>query len=186
MTGTSSRSPHLQVGVVHVSGVLADITGTLPDDDPWRSLVLHDGSARWPDPDRPPFGTWESVTDVIEPSSDAPGLDPAFLALEEPIHPMATGLIRTSFAGWAETVEPLRGIPDGAGQPQTFDIATAAIRFAVHRRRSYGLPTDDVWPVVSGFAWAWRASWVVAGRPIDDEQIAKSIRLEKIQPQAPT
>lgn len=184
---------------VYVSGVLADITGTLPGDDPIRQLeLLPDGSADWVAPHPYKFGTWQSVTDVVEPSSDAPTLDPSYLALEDPLHPVATGLIRRSLDGWAavhqaieqriqsEAINDLaqRRWPTGPTR-EIFDIATAAIRFAAHRRRSYGLPNDDVWPVVSGFTWTWRAQWVIDGRDIDEDQIALSIRQEQIQPGGP-
>ncbi|MHB8318100.1 MAG: hypothetical protein ACYDEP_02545 [Acidimicrobiales bacterium] len=170
---------------VYISGVLADIVGTLPDDDPFRFITLRpDGSADWTD-DRPQFGTWESATDVIEPSSDAPTLDPSFLAIEDPLPPLASGLICRAFAGWGAVVDPLSETLQHHGNRKTFDVATAAIRFAQHRRRSYGLPADDVWPVISGFMWAWRAHWVVDGRLLDEAQIASAIVTEKIQVRDP-
>lgn len=172
---------------VYVAGVLADIVQTLPVDDAWRTLVLgDDGAADWPlGDDFPTFGTWESVTDVIEPTSDAPRLDPSFVALEVPVPPRSTGLIQVAFQGWQALVGPVRQLVLQAGIDEAFDVGTAAIRFAQHRRRSYGLPADDIWAVVSGFTWAWRARWVVVGRQIDEDQIQLSIRQEQIRPKSP-
>lgn len=161
---------HPSWSAVWFAGVLSDITGTLPLSDSWRSSPPH---------------TWADATDVIEPSSDAPHLDPMLLALEQPLDDMATTLIQRSFYGWKVVlvdIEQIMATRSGVepGVDRCFDLCTDAIRWSAHRRRAYCPPTPETWLLVSGFTWSWRARWVADGEPMDTDEVPTTIQRDRI------
>lgn len=173
---------HPEWWLVHAAGLASDIGQTIPLDDSFRSVSIEpDGVARWPDGRL--FGTWRDATDVIEESSDAPTTDASFTALEDDLTPAAAAIARASIEPWAETHSVISDVLSACGVETCFDATTSAIRFIEHRRRSYGLPADDVWPVVSCFTWTWRAYRVIDGIPLDHDQIQLAVEQERIPPQ---
>jgi hypothetical protein len=165
--------------LVHASGLASDVGQTLPIDDRFRSVVIEpDGVARWPDGSI--FGTWRDSLDVIDESSDAPTTDASFTAIEDDLAPAAAAIARTSIEPWRAVHSALSALRDSAGDDACFDAATSAIRFIEHRRRSYGLPADDIWPLVSCFTWTWRARRFVEGIPLDDDEIRLAVERERI------
>lgn len=182
------------------AGVCSDMVLTLPAADPWRHL-----SARIDTPtgtltrgDRPPdttgavlpdgttFGNLASVADIIEPVFNDHLIDVAVAAIAEPLAPEAAALIAFSADGWEQAVGAANAIHltatdsnSDSGGVVLYRVGTTAVRWCVHRRRSY-ITADDAWPVESAWNWAWRAGKVAVGKPWAEADIEIALAQEQI------
>ena len=71
------------------------------------------------------------------------------------------------------------------GHSEFHQLATSSIRWVAHRRRSYGFPNNDPFLIESFLSWSWRATDVLAGRPVNQEEVDKEIRSERIKTDTP-
>ena len=144
--------------------------------DPWRTAQVDatDGAAKWHD--GRPFGLREDTDDVIRPipEIDDAGIDPTTLAIEDEISPDAAALLTLSFGGWRGTYVALKEVQAQHGPDATFDTATSAIRWALHRRRAYRPEAFDAWLDFLVMGWAGWADDVVDG----DGGLSESVEME--------
>jgi hypothetical protein len=194
------------------AGAIADVVGTLPPDDRWRTLTLPRSplSARSEPAGaaRPPFvprrrlgGFGEPTSGLAPPSwpSGRPfgtwkdGQDLAELVMGSPgrdpaFVPLADGLA----PGAARVlVAAFGGWRSALDEAQALLDRTAshtglvdALRWACWRRRAYGVvPAEDVWPYESLHHWAQRAfDLLERGVEPDTETIARDIGWHRIAP----
>jgi len=168
-------------------GVLADVLTTLPPDDPWRHLsarvggigigtppAAEPGTGAWlrnPEGRWQPFGTWRDAADLTGAVPAAADLraDPAVAALAEPLEPAAAALLAFAARGRTESSDAVAALgPHGA---VVFTAGADALRWAVHRRRSYRGP-GDLWPVEALTEWAAAGeNDNPAVRPVPDREL---------------
>ena len=181
---------------IFFAGVLSNLGGTLPDNDSWRGTSARIGRmAVGPNPpsfdgavgtDWAPWGTWEDSLGVTESVFSSPDVDPEFAALSEGLLPTAAALAAFSTHGWRLCREALEAAGKTTDGPEEFhQLATSSIRWAAHRRRSYGFPNNDPFLIESFLSWSWRATDVLAGRPVNQEEVDKAIRSERIKTDTP-
>jgi len=165
-----------------LAGLLTDIGGTLPCDDPWRRLSGRVGKlsvgdlppsgtgARNPDGSR--HGTWRDHEDLVPLVWHAPEHDPGLMAVAAGLSDASAALVAWSTQPQAEAAQALRALraeltPSRGGSPadagQFWDAAAAALRWVLFRRRSAGTAVDDSWPIESAYAWLERAGEVAHG-----------------------
>lgn len=180
------------------AGVLAGIASSLPQEDPWRTVKVDaNGVAKWPD--GLTFGRPADHFDVLHPipELDEPGVDPTSIALEQTISSESAALVAMSFNGWREPYAALVGVSfDGwsdtyaadeeaqvhYGPDMAFDVATSAIRWALHRRRSY---SPEAWDAHLDFLvlkWAALADDVVANGSLSNaaqQELDDRARIER-------
>lgn len=151
-----------------------------------------------------PFGTWRDALDVT-PLIHASALDdPGLVALaDDDLHPHAAAVLAAGGYGWRtalmvieeiERAGPQRSETDddvvlelpsrslwaaGARAHHARECATSALRWAVHRRRSYR-GFDDTWVGESAFRWAWRSTRSAEGGQFDDADVDSAIRAEAL------
>jgi len=197
---------HPEWATVFFGGVLADMALTLPPDDPWRHLSARIGELTVgpnppPDlgaaaPDGTPFGTWADGIDRVPMTFGDVDSDSGLAALVEPLDPAGSAVLAlacsTQTKNWVQVVTATKHLllaladtadaaPDPVSTITRWHLAvTSATRWAIWRRRSYGLPNDDPWPIESCFRWSWQADRVLAGLPLDEHRIAADIRSESI------
>ncbi len=171
-------------------GVAADIAGTLPAEDPWRTLSgtagsIHRGNARLPPgvsgatwPSGAMFGEWADFTDVTPLVSDVPETDPELAAVADPLDPAGVAVIPFAFDGWRSAAGALASLSDTG--LALGPVGREAVRVLIIRRRSYGVESDDPWIIESIFDWGWRAEKVVEGWVPDDDALAERIARERI------
>lgn len=158
---------------------LSEISRGVPATTADNRLSFHHRDALKPPPrrtgayrvDGSPFGKFTDAADLVAGDLvDEPGLDIGLTALADPINPLTAALI--GFAG--ANIELLASvtskvyhhlliprIAEGAGD-EFLDAAGSALRWIIHRRRSY-TGHDDPFPTLAGFAWMGRADRVTAG-----------------------
>ena len=118
------------------AGSVADITATLPENDPWRDTRMESGV---PMVDNRRFGTLRDHTDLIPQISPDPTIDVALSAVLDDLDERAATLIVTSFQGRDSAISYLAGI----GTDDLFFVGTEALRIAVFRRRCLMGPLDS-------------------------------------------
>lgn len=160
-----------------LGGLVSDLVGSLPQQDPWRQLSGRvgqctcgaappgqDGAVR---ADGAPFGTVADALDRMPALFRNPEDDPQLAALASPIGSAGAAVVAAAGTGWECARDMLLAVRDRmppadvvaldswrAGQMCT--AGAEAARWSLHRRRSYrGM--DDTWPAESAFRWAWRA-----------------------------
>lgn len=139
----------------YCAGVLSGIVSSLPPSDPWRKVqVGADATPRWPDGHT--FGAREDTDDVIQPIMELEdaGIDPTTLALESEVSADVGALVTLSFSGWRDGYEMLITTEACEGPSEAFDLATSAIRWALHRRRAYRPEAFDAWLDYLCIGWA--------------------------------
>lgn len=131
-----------------------------------------------------PFGTWRDAVDVAGFSDDAvtPWDDQNLIALTEPPHPHSMAILAAGAVGYraaARLIRQVQAVGDAPPPPlegveempflnnpdylalhaltHARTCAVEAVRWAIHRRRSYTGPNDP-WLVDGIATWAWRAS----------------------------
>ena len=178
--------------VVFFGGVAADIAGTLPAEDRWRSLgakvgSLQRGSPRLPPgvagatwPDGATFGEWVDFTDVAPLVSDVPETDPELAAVADPIDARSAAIVPFAFDGWRSAAGALDALRE-TGAPLG-PAGREAVRVLIIRRRSYGVEVDDPWIFESVYEWGWRAGRIAEGdwEP-DDIEIESRISQQRIR-----
>ena len=168
-------------------GTLADVLTTLPREDPWRHLSARIGDLSIGTPPRTDpgagawrrgsaggwqrFGSWQDAADLTGPVPGAGDVraDPGLAALAEPLRPRAAAVLAFAARGRGEAQTALTALGgDGAA---VFEAGAEALRWAVHRRRSYR-GSGDLWPVEALTEWAAAAEQpgrVV--RPVPDREL---------------
>lgn len=134
-------------------------------------------------PDGSPFGTIDDAADLALPGmggGDDPSVDVGLAALADGLSPLSAALL-----GFApDTGRYLRDVFDAVyhamwkayvrqsehkrAAEQYLATVSAALRWAIHRRRVYTGPGDE-YPVVLGYAWISKAERVTMGAPMDPE-----------------
>ena len=176
---------------VFFGGVAANIAGTLPVEDSWRTLAAAIGPYRRGAPQLPPgvagatwpdgatFGEWVDFTDIAPLVSDVPETDPELAAVADPIDQRAAAIIPFAFDGWrraADVITALARTGTPLGPP-----SRDAVRALIVRRRSYGVESDDPWIFESIYDWSWMAEHIVTGWTPDDNAITERIIHERIR-----
>ncbi|WP_157038549.1 hypothetical protein [Nostocoides jenkinsii] len=182
-------------------GFATDVMLTLPEVDPWRLLSGKVGS--FTVGPRPPaedgavtrvgekFGTVRNGFDRLPPMYDDPRNDPYLVALTPDLSPAAAAVLAAAGYGWEQANEMLLAASVTPGEAEASDVkvlrrrtpadrlfvvGSEAVRWAIHRRRSYA-GKDDLWPLEAASRWAWRADRVSQGeasalpRPDQDEAL---------------
>lgn len=145
---------------VWFAGVISEVAGTLPAKDPWR---------------RSPPRSWTDAVDIADPGSDAPGLDPVYVALADPLDELSSDLISVAFSGWRPLSQHIATLTDTVGQDRSFDLCVDALRWCIWRRRAYIPPTPETWVMVTMWAWSFRSPALAGGFGDFDEEIARAI-----------
>ena len=160
-----------------LAGLLTDIGGTLPRDDPWRRLSGRVGKLSVGDrppagtgacnPDGSRHGTWRDHQDLVPLVWDAPEHDPGLMAVAAGLSDASAALVAWSTLPQAEAARAIRALrgeltPSGGGSPADaepfWDACAATLRWVLFRRRSSCVATtEDSWPVESAYAWLERA-----------------------------
>lgn len=168
-----------------------NLVGTLvPDVD---GAVTADGT---------PFGTWRDALDVTPLIHASPVDDVGLTALAaEDLHPHAAAILAASAYTWRTALAFIEAVENsgppasqgaqvmeispgvawqiGARAHHARECATAALRWAVHRRRSYR-GAEDTWVGESAFRWAWRSNRMADGRGFSDEDVTAAIVAESL------
>jgi len=165
-----------------LAGLLTDIGGTLPCDDPWRQLSGRVGKlsvgdlapsstgARNPDGSR--HGTWRDHEDLVPLVWDAPERDPGLIAVAGGLSDASAALVAWSTRSQAEAAQALGALraelaPSGGGSAADagpfWEACAGALRWVLFRRRSAGTVAEDSWPIESAYAWLERVGEVIHG-----------------------
>ncbi|ACL42342.1 hypothetical protein Achl_4391 (plasmid) [Pseudarthrobacter chlorophenolicus A6] len=178
-----SRKPHWFAA--WFSGFLSDVVRSLDPQDPWRNLSIVEGQTVHPD--RSPFGTWVDASDVVHVSIEDIRADLGLAALEKPLNENAAQLISVAAQGWDATLTWCEAnlvtaatLPPEQGA-EFFKTASAALRWAIHRRRLFS-GIEDPFVQVSGVSWITRADKMTSGEPWDEARAARHLEANKVQP----
>jgi hypothetical protein len=175
---------------VFFAGAISSISKTLPEDDPWRQASARLGGTTVGG--NPPgetgavaesgdrFGTWHDFEDTTPMTFGSVADDPQLAAAEVPLDNSAAAIVVISFGGWRVLHSAL--VREAGFVPHIHWDSRDALRWAILRRRSYGLPPDDDWIWHSCFSWAIRAANLIKGEPADDDEIEREIKAERILP----
>lgn len=174
------------------SGVIADHIATLPAEDPWRNLTIpgtepssNDGTVLLPS--GAPFGGPSSWNDLLNQNVADASTDVAVAAIADGLAPESSMLVAQASNGWESArdyIDSMFAAPE-EGHPiwmpkHVFATAADALRWVMHRRRTYTGP-DDVFSVLSLFGWLHNADriskmqlWEQANSTelLDDQKIA--------------
>ena len=161
-----------------VSGVVSDLLRSLPAEDPWRHTTLVQGTVLSVRGDL--FGTRVDATDLIVPSHPDFSSDSRLAALDSPLSKSAALVIHLCAQSWSTARETLtESIRGGLTAEELYSDGCAAIRWAMHRRRTYTGAEDPYSSVVSS-AWVRRARSVEKGQPWDEARRARLAMQEKV------
>lgn len=167
------------------SGHLSDIVRSLDPDDPWRRLKVSNDTAVHASGAQ--FGTPSDSEDLARPSVADIRSDIGLAALAPGLPQESALLIAVAGDGWDPVLawceknlvtEPVLKDADAR---RFFKIATAALRWAMHRRRLYMGPEDPFIPV-NGIAWIGRAHKVTSGESWDESRAARILAESSVQP----
>ncbi|MCU6481287.1 hypothetical protein [Arthrobacter sp. A2-55] len=166
------------------SGYLSSLVCSLDSSDPWTQLSIIDGKVVLPDGS--PFGTWVDATDLIH--ADKPDLrsDLGLAALFDPLSDESARMLATASRGWDKTLAwceseillTARFTPEAG--VRFFEIASAAIRWAIFRRRIFA-GKDDPYIPVCATQWLDRALKVISGERWDEARAARMLAGSKVQ-----
>lgn len=159
-----------------VAGVLVDLVGSLPGSDPWQRVGFKTGTEFATTGSR--FGTWRDGTDLIPRQHRDLASDMNLAALAVPLSPTSTHLLAAATAGMSCCRKTMQQLSGEAAEP-LFDDATAAIRWAIHRRRAY-MGHEDPFVTVTAVAWVTRAERIVQGRGWDEARRARMAAAEQV------
>lgn len=183
MVDLASRRPHWYAA--WLSGFLSAIVQSLDPEDPWRNLqVVNNQTVH---PNESPFGTWVDATDLVYASVEDIRADLGLAALEKPLSADSAELLTVAAQGWDATltwcerrlVTATRlGPSDGEA---LFKTTSAAVRWAVHRRRLFS-GMEDPFIHTSGVAWTARADKLTSGESWDEARAARHLEANKVQP----
>jgi hypothetical protein len=146
--------------VVWFAGVMSEVAGTLPAKDPWR---------------RSAPVTWADAIDIADPGSEAPGFDPVYVALEDPLDERSSSIIAVAFDGWDVLAGHIAGLIEDVGADRSFDLCADALRWLIWRRRAYMPPTPETWVMITMWSWAFRSPPLSNGSRAFDDEIALAI-----------
>lgn len=171
-------------------GVLANVVRSLPDADPWRHLSARlserhcigtppaEGEGAWL-PDGTPLRSWEAALDAVFKTFGNPEHDLGLFALTKALHPRAAALIAFAELGWEDSIQACRDLTSMKvhGDADFYSLASSALRWASHRRRSLlGVyAAEDSWPVDSAFRWIWRTQKIVGRLEWPFEEVESEI-----------
>lgn len=196
-------------GIV-LAGTLADMMQTLPVNDPWRRAGARLGrwtaGERPPKqdgavlPNGISLGTWRAFLDTFgAPSTEETIDEPSYAPVHDGLPPVAAAVLASGAHGWstarevltlaANRAEPTSALHDLIQLPGTRSLQPApvwtygvpALKWAIHRRRSYGTGVDDPWVQESIFRWTWRAGRVLAGGEWDSHMVTPRIEAETLE-----
>jgi|GEM_PF-4444035 len=189
-------SEHPAVACAWLGGLLWQLAGTLPNDDPWQHIsarvVLGDGTElrKGVDSDLDTFvgaklagvdfGADGHITDIVKPSNPDRSVDAGLAAVSQPL-PTASAIV-LAFA-FESPSKPRMVLEDLAGRhsgSHVFDIAVQSLIWLMWRRRIY-IGRDDPYFRVSAFAWFTRAERLAGNERIDIEACRAEIASERIQ-----
>ena len=154
-----------------VSGVVSDLLRSLPAEDPWRHTTLVQGAVLSVRGDL--FGTRVDATDLIVPSHPDFSSDSSLAALDSPLSKSAALVIHLCARNWSAARETLiESIVGGLTAEELYPNGSAAIRWVMHRRRTY-TGADDPYSSVVTSAWIRRAHCVEEGQPWDEARRAR-------------
>lgn len=194
-----------------LGGALSDIVLSLPDSDPWRASSARLGKmirgdqppardgARLPDGTR--LGTWRSFVDTLgTPAEEDLSLDPSFAPMAVDLAPVSEAVLALAADGWetsaagvsaaimrgalTSAIEDLPNLPGVTTlhPAPVYTYAVPALRWAFHRRRSYGTSADDPWVAESLYRWSWRAGRILGGMDWDEHMVEHRIAAERLDP----
>lgn len=150
--------------------------------------------------DDKPFGTYEDADDLSEAIFEDPTIDIATIALANPLEPLSAALLAFASGGWERSIEAceaawssLAPTPVGLlmlseternaatlrAAGSFFTAAAQALRWAIHRRRSYGI-IEDPWPIESAWNWTIRAHKIANGQPWATSDLELSLNQERL------
>lgn len=160
-----------------VAGLLSDLVGTLDPQDPWRNTTLGaDGAVTLPDGSV--FGTWHNAADIHPyTTSNDPADDIALAALVPDLPVEAARLWNAAQEG----LEACRRSMERLENQDAYEVADAALSWAMYRRRMFMGAEDAYVPVVS-VQWARRAEKIVAGQSWDESGAARLREGSRIEP----
>lgn len=161
-----------------VSGVVSDLLRSLPAEDPWRHTTMIQGAVLSARGDL--FGTVVDATDLIVPSHPDHRSDQRLAALDSPLSKSAALMIHLCAQSWSTAHETLtESIRCGLAAEELYSDGCAAIRWVLHRRRTY-TGADDLYSSVVTSAWVRRARSVEEGQPWDEARRARLATQEKV------
>lgn len=180
------------------AGMVWQILATLPADDPWRQIAVRgrDSEGRIVERGQPPegrMGAWlhGSLMDSEEPGTDLTprssldvSLDHGLVALNHGISERGAQVLGFGFDSFEAAAEMLKAdavamAPELFGR-SIFDAGSAALRWALWRRRVYVGRTDP-YPLMVALEWLERAGRVSRGESIDLGGCEFEISTEKIE-----
>lgn len=146
------------------------------------------------------FGIWRDGLDIVPLVFEDPVRDVALAALSQPLSSTSAALIALSGQGWEPSITAHRAaytiaVPaddatpssvtypekwkSGAAGMSLYRHASEALRWAIWRRRAYGI-TDDPYVVESAFRWAVRADRIILKEKWNTAEVSAEIRAEAI------
>ncbi|XKH58609.1 hypothetical protein LG293_16285 (plasmid) [Citricoccus nitrophenolicus] len=160
-----------------VAGLLSDLVGTLDPMDPWRNTSLGaDGNVTLPDGSK--FGTWENAGDIHPyTTTEDPADDIVLSALVPGLPVEAARLWCASQEGLVSCRRSMERLEDD----RVYEVADAAITWAMHRRRLFMGAEDSYIPVVS-VQWARRAEKIIEGQAWDESGAARLREGSRVEP----
>lgn len=186
-----------KIAPVWFAGMVWQILATLPADDPWRQIAVRARDSRGHVVERghPPegrMGAWlEDSTmdsempgeDLIPRSSLDPSTDHGLRALADGLPERSAQTLGFAFDSFEAAMEILSAdrtamSPDLFGRA-TFDAGSAALRWAIWRRRAYVGRTDP-YPLMIALEWLERAELHAHGEALDFANCQFEIATESI------
>jgi hypothetical protein len=160
---------------VIMGGVLHELVVCFDPRDPFRNLYRdHTGVIRLPGGEA--LGSSHNAVDLTPASNRDVARDVALAPMAEPLSDSSVELYFHASRSWEDARRFLiaHANRDGAGEVQqnAFEVAEDAIRWALLRRKAYGLDGDS-FVSVTAIAWAKRASVIVAGEPFDEARMLR-------------
>lgn len=165
---------------VWFAGVIFSVMGTLPDTDPWSHLSARvdrsttRGTAPPPDVgatgEHGRFGTVDDGRDLAGNAED-PALDLYLAALAESLDDRSAAVLAFARDGWRQALVALSTVTSADA---TFDVGSAALRWAAWRRRCY-IPADDPHLLTQAGLWIRRARAAGSGNDWDEDAAAREV-----------
>lgn len=147
-----------------IAGIISSLIATLAPEDPWTRASGRFGIMRIGDrhlqrdgavlPSGEPLNDWHAVADLLGRPLHDLTTDPAYIPSAWGIRmPESAFLLAWARNGWLETKAALCIMEADRARVASKE----ALRWAIYRRRTYGVPADDGWVRVQFSKWALRA-----------------------------
>lgn len=171
-----------------IAGIISGLIRSLAPEDPWLQASGRYGVLRIGDrhlsrngavlPDGQPLNDWRSCADLLGMPMHDLSTDPCYIPAAWGIkNAEAAFLLAWARTGWLDTKAALCEMDADRAR----EAAKEALKWAIYRRRCYGLAADDGWTRVQFSKWALRAySYEISREGFDDNEVEEELEAGRL------